>query len=163
MLVLSQDGQTRRGSSLEQRPGGSDWDNLGESKAPHGTCESGNPKRGSRTHSVPFPALLSCPCGKSKTGNKKGCQPQISSSTPATPGSLLPVFSKVFCRGMTLGSVGASLADKGRAGGSHVPDFFATFSSLLSRFALGWSDPAKTGAAAAGRASSPPAWWVKAE
>lgn len=50
---------------------------------------------------------------------------------------------------MTLGSVDASLADKGRAGGSHVPDFFATFSSLLSGFALGWSDPAKTQAAAA--------------
>lgn len=76
-VVLSQDGQTRGGSSLEQCPGPSDWDKLGESKAAHGTCESGNPKKGSRTHSAPFPPLLSCSCGQSKMGiawKQRGCQ-----------------------------------------------------------------------------------------
>lgn len=74
--VLSQDGQTRGGSRLEQHPAPPDWDELGDSRAAHGTCESGDPKRGSRTHSAPFPPLLSRPCGKSKMGigSKGGAQ-----------------------------------------------------------------------------------------
>lgn len=94
-LVLSQDGQTRGGSSLEPCPGHSDWDKLGESKAAHGTCESGNPKRGSRSHSVPFPPLLSRPCGKSKRGiawKRKGV-PVKSPRFPAALQQCLAAFS----------------------------------------------------------------------
>lgn len=153
--VLSQDGQTRGGSSPEQCPGPSARDELGDSKAAHGTCESGNPKRGSRTHSAAFPPLLSCPGGKSPMGiawKQRGCQRRAPDFQQHSS-SLLAVLSKVFCTGMTLGRVDASLADKARAGASHAPDFFATFSCILSRLALGWSDPAKSRAAAAGSTS----------